>query len=146
VKGREEGIALPAAVILLMIVLMLGSVAGLGAVGALSQSGKDRGTKRSVAAIDAGMDTAIYRLNKLTPSALLCVVVGATGLTLEPVQSDGWCRAQSCAQRHPKRTSASPAEGGRHGIGQRRPAAGGGGYPFAAGGLGLLRQRGDEPF
>jgi hypothetical protein len=95
VKGREEGIALPAAIILLMIVLILGSVAGLGATGALSQSGKDRGTKRAVAAIDAGMDTALYRLNHLTPSALLCVVVGATGLTLEPVQSDGWCRAQS---------------------------------------------------
>jgi hypothetical protein len=91
----EHGIALPTAVILLMVVMLLGSVAGMASLGAVGQSGRDRNTKRAVAAIDAGMDTAIYRLNKLTPSALMCVVVGATGLTLEPVESDGWCRAQT---------------------------------------------------
>lgn len=92
--ASERGIALPAAVILLMVIATLASVVGIATVTALGQSGHDKGTKRAVAAIDAGMHTAIYRLNKLSPSAVLCVVVGATGLTLEPVQSDGWCRAQ----------------------------------------------------
>jgi hypothetical protein len=91
----ERGIALPVALILLMIIVVLASVVGIATVSALGQSSRDRGTKRAMAAADAGMNTAVYRLNKLTPSALLCVVVGATGLTLEPVQSDGWCRAQT---------------------------------------------------
>src|SRR5439155_25038580 len=60
-----------------------------------SQAGRDRGVKRSVAAADAGLNTAVYRLNKLTPKALFCVVVGATGLEMEPVQADGWCRTQT---------------------------------------------------
>jgi hypothetical protein len=101
-KGRwleplacECGIALPAAVVLLMVIALLASVAGIATVSAINHSGRDRSTKQAVAAMDAGLDTAIYRLNKLTPSALLCVVVGATGLNLEPVQSDGWCRAQT---------------------------------------------------
>jgi hypothetical protein len=95
VKGREEGIALPAALMMLLIITFLSVAAGTAALGAINQSDHDRGTKRAVAAVDAGMNTAIYRLNKLNPSALLCVVVGATGLTLEPVQGDGWCRAQT---------------------------------------------------
>jgi hypothetical protein len=80
---------------MLMIVISLSVAAGTAALGAIGQSDHDRGTKRAVAAVDAGMNTAIYRLNKLNPSALLCVVIGATGLTLEPVQADGWCRAQT---------------------------------------------------
>ena len=91
----EQGIALPAAVVMLMIMMLLASVAGLATRTATGQSSRDRGTKRAVAGVDAGLDTAIYRLNKLSPSALLCVVMGATGLTIEPVQSDGWCRAQT---------------------------------------------------
>ena len=93
--AAEEGIALPAALVLLMVIALLASVAGFATVGALGQSDRDRGTKRAIAAADAGMHAAVYRLNKLSPAALLCVVVGATGLTIEPVQSDGWCRAQT---------------------------------------------------
>jgi hypothetical protein len=91
----ERGIALPAAVLLLFIVMVLVSAILVSTVSALGESRRDRGSKQAVAAIDAGMNTAIYRLNKLDPAALLCVVVGATGLTIEPVQADGWCRAQT---------------------------------------------------
>jgi hypothetical protein len=91
----ERGIALPAALMLLMIIVLLGSVAGMGTLSAIGQSGRDRSTKRAVAAVDAGLDTAIYRLNKLKPSAPQCVVVGTTGLAIEPVQSNGWCSAQT---------------------------------------------------
>jgi hypothetical protein len=76
-------------------VMTLAAVAGTATLTAVGQSGRDKNAKRAVAAVDAGMDTAIYRLNKLNPSALLCVVMGATGLTIEPVQQDGWCRAQT---------------------------------------------------
>lgn len=91
----ERGIALPAALMLLFVVMVLVAATLFATVSALGQSTRDRGTKQAVAAIDAGMNTAIYRLNHLTPSALECVVVGATGLTLEPVQADGWCSAQT---------------------------------------------------
>jgi hypothetical protein len=94
-KGREEGIALPAALILFTIIAILAAAAGTAALAGIGQSNHDRGTKRAVAAVDAGMSTAIYRLNKLNPSALLCVVSGATGLTLASVQADGWCPAQT---------------------------------------------------
>jgi hypothetical protein len=90
----ERGIALPTAVMALMVVAMLASAAGMAAISAMGQSGHDRGTKRAVAAADAGIDTAIYRLNKLKPSSLLCVVVGLP-LALDPVPSSGWCPPQT---------------------------------------------------
>src|ERR1044071_5456156 len=93
--SSEQGIALPVAVMLLFIILSLATAIAAQGIGAQNQSRRDRSVKRAVDSADAGIATATYRLNKLTPSELLCVVVGATGLTLEPVQSDGWCQAQT---------------------------------------------------
>ena len=52
---------------MLMIVFLLAAAAGTAAISASGQSNHDRGTKLAVAAADAGLDTAIYRLNKLKP-------------------------------------------------------------------------------
>ena len=65
----ERAIALPTAAMMLMIVLLLAAAAGTAAISASGQSNHDRGTKRAVAAADAGLNTAIYRLNKLEPSS-----------------------------------------------------------------------------
>jgi hypothetical protein len=89
--ASERAIALPTAVMLLMIVLILALAAGTAAISAVGQSTRDRGTKRAVAAADAGLDTAIYRLNKMKPTSLACVVVGVPFLVLEPVLGTGWC-------------------------------------------------------
>jgi hypothetical protein len=83
---------------MMLLVIIASVVAAMMAttIGANGQSNRDRSTKRAVAAADAGIQAATYRLNKLTPGNLLCVVKGvANQLLTEPVQSDGWCRAQT---------------------------------------------------
>jgi hypothetical protein len=87
----ERAIALPTAVMMLMIILLLAAAAGTAAIGATNQTNRDGGTKRSVSAADAGLNTAIYRLNKMTPSNLNCVVKGPLYLLLDPVLGTGWC-------------------------------------------------------
>src|SRR5437870_2023578 len=91
----EHGIALPATLLLIFAIACLAAAVAATSVTATGQSSRDRGVKRSLAAADAGVGTAVYRLNKLKPSELACVVVGATGLGTEPLQSDGWCRGQT---------------------------------------------------
>jgi hypothetical protein len=75
----------------LMVVLLLSGAAGTAAISAMGQSGHDRSTKRAVAAADAGLETALYRLNKLKPAALMCVAIGVPTLTLQNAGSNGWC-------------------------------------------------------
>jgi type II secretory pathway pseudopilin PulG len=87
----ERAIALPTAVMMLMIILLLAAAAGTAAVGASHQANRDGGEKRAVSAADAGLNTALYRLNKLKPSNLSCVVNGPLYLLLDPVLGTGWC-------------------------------------------------------
>jgi hypothetical protein len=92
----EQGIAYPAAVMMMMIIASIAFAVSIGAVSAHNQAQRDRGVKRAVAAADAGVQVANYRMNKLTPSSILCVVRGvASQLVIEPLQIDGWCRAQT---------------------------------------------------
>jgi hypothetical protein len=97
--GSEEGIALPAALMILLAVSTIAIGVVATTVTSSHQSSRDRSVKRAIAAADAGLDLATYRLNKLTVKNLECVVTGtaqnATGLTIEPVQPDGWCREQT---------------------------------------------------
>jgi hypothetical protein len=86
---------MPVAVALLFAIAALGAVGATQAVVSSKQSSQDRAVKRAVSSADAGLEAATYRLNKLNVSELLCVVVGATGLTVEPIQPDGWCPAQT---------------------------------------------------
>jgi hypothetical protein len=85
---------MPLAMLVLFVVAALGAVVAAQGITATGQGRHDSSVKRAVASADAGIEAAIYRLNKLKTSELLCVVVGVTGLTVEPVQADGWCRAQ----------------------------------------------------
>jgi hypothetical protein len=80
---------------MLFIVASIGAAVTMRAVTATSQSRQDRSTKRAVAAADAGIDTALYRLNKVVPAADQCVVSELTGLQAERVLSGGWCPAAS---------------------------------------------------
>jgi hypothetical protein len=86
---------MPLATVMLFVVTSLGAVVAAQGMTASGQARRDSSVKRAVASADAGIDAAIYRLNKLSTGELLCVVVGTTGLAIEPVQPDGWCRAQS---------------------------------------------------
>jgi hypothetical protein len=87
----ERAVALPAAAMMLMIIFLLAAAAATAAISASGQSNHDRGTKQAVAAADAGLDTALYRLNKLQPAPLSCVVSGPLQLLLNPILGTGWC-------------------------------------------------------
>jgi hypothetical protein len=88
--------ALPAAMIMLFIMTTLAIVVVTNARTADSNSRRDRATKRAVAAVDAGFDTAIYRLNQIKPANNQCVVVNGSGqLGTAGASADGWCPAQT---------------------------------------------------
>jgi hypothetical protein len=96
----ERGVALPVAVGVLAVTSMLAAVAVASGMTATSQSRQDRNMKRAIAAADAGINVAMYRLNKLAnvqTTTLPCVSVNAqTGvLYVEAVLGDGWCREQN---------------------------------------------------
>jgi hypothetical protein len=86
---------MPFAVLTLTVIAALAALVAAQGISASGQTRRDSSVKRAVASADAGLNAAIYRLNKLTPNELACVVVGATTLEVEPVQPDGWCRAQT---------------------------------------------------
>jgi hypothetical protein len=63
-REEERGIALPVAVAVLAIMLLLVSVAVAYSVRSVNKSTQDRGSARALAAADAGLDVAVYRMNK----------------------------------------------------------------------------------
>jgi Tfp pilus assembly protein PilX/cytoskeletal protein CcmA (bactofilin family) len=96
----ERGVALPVAVSVLMVSGALAGAAATSAVTGDRQSNRDRSVKRAVAAADAGLNIAAYRLNHfataLTPT-LQCVSLNATSglLQVEAALGDNWCREQT---------------------------------------------------
>jgi Tfp pilus assembly protein PilX len=96
----ERGVALPVAVSVLMVSGALAGAAATSAVTGDRQSNRDRSVKRAVAAADAGLNIASYRLNHfataLTPT-LQCVSLNASSglLQVEAALGDNWCRAQT---------------------------------------------------
>jgi type II secretory pathway pseudopilin PulG len=80
----EMGIALPTAMSMLMVVSLL-VAAGLATSTQLSQSSnRDQDRKRALSAAEAGLQTAIYRLNQIRNPA----VPGTMCLTTAPVAAD----------------------------------------------------------
>src|SRR5437016_5494678 len=77
--AQQAGIALPVTVTMLFVISSLAFVVAGSVTSAESQSTRDRSTKRAIAAADAGYDTAVYRLNKMTPLPNGCVSVGYDG-------------------------------------------------------------------
>lgn len=92
----ERGLALPVAIMMLMIFGSLAIVFATQAATSDSQSRLDRGVKRAVAAADAGVDASAYRLNKMQPMPQQCAVPSSSGqLGYETAGSDGWCAVVS---------------------------------------------------
>lgn len=59
----ESGIAVPMALIVILMLLGLGLAATQASIAGLSQATRDRQSKRALAAADAGADAAVWRLN-----------------------------------------------------------------------------------
>lgn len=90
-RRREEGFAVVVALGVLTICLLLGSAAVLSATAANDTSNRDRATKKAIQAADAGLQAAIFRMNRLNVvrSALPCVGLDLSLLPLDA--STGWC-------------------------------------------------------
>jgi hypothetical protein len=106
----EQGFVLPVTIAVLAIALLLTSIAIISATGLTSAGTSDRRSKQAIAAADAGLQTAAYRLNSLeqTVDSLTaldpCVIPSlnvngvATALqvnaTFDP-SAAGWCAKTS---------------------------------------------------
>jgi Tfp pilus assembly protein PilX len=75
---REDGIALPVAIMILAIVLLLVGVAVAYSVHSISRSNRDRASARALAAANAGLDTASWRMNKLLVGGRFTDLAGFT--------------------------------------------------------------------
>lgn len=99
----EEGVALPVAVGVLMIILVLTAAVFEQGVVSSGAATEDRRVKRAVQAADAGVDVALHRMGKVIPPAGEdpCPVVdplSGGGTDFEEYVSDGgqwWCPAVS---------------------------------------------------
>ena len=63
--ASEAGFALPVAILALFVVAVLAAAAAASAGSGSNQSRRDKAVKRALAAADAGIQTALYRLNKV---------------------------------------------------------------------------------
>lgn len=70
---REEGISLPVTMGVMFVLLVISAAAAAGTVKLTSTSADDRDSKRALAAAEAGIRSAVYRINKLAPTNSLCV-------------------------------------------------------------------------
>lgn len=80
--AREDGVALPVALGALAVVTLIAAMTAGGAVNSSDSSTEDRSSKRALAAAEAGLNVASYRVNRLVEStpALLdsqCVAAAA---------------------------------------------------------------------
>jgi type II secretory pathway pseudopilin PulG len=89
----EDGIAMPAVLMMVIAGLAMGGAAVTASVGAQKTSTRDQASKEALAAADAGMQQALYRQNKVVVSeSLPCVIAGLAGdLLAGAALSDGWC-------------------------------------------------------
>jgi hypothetical protein len=92
----ERGIALPAALMMLLVISALSAVAATAATSGADQSVKDKSAKRALAGSDAGLQAALYRTNKVPHASDKCVTKDTTGvLVVTDPDANGWCPVQT---------------------------------------------------
>ena len=98
--AREDGVALPVAIAVVSLTLLLANVALIDVLSAGDSANRDRRAKRAIQAADAGIDAAIWRRNQVEVTAANpCVsyVGGALAAVpaLAPSGGESWCPAIS---------------------------------------------------
>lgn len=91
--ASQDGFALPAAILVLFVILGLTAAAVTVSVQTNSTTRRDDNVKAALAAAESGLQTAIYRLDMLHPEELGKLCVGQT--TVEAAGSDGYCKEGS---------------------------------------------------
>jgi type II secretory pathway pseudopilin PulG len=93
--AAEDAIAMPVALAILVLVWGLATIALREGLTAQTQAQRDRDVKRALQAANAGVETALYRMNLIQPSSLQCITLSAGTLTVSLPLSDGWCAPQT---------------------------------------------------
>jgi type II secretory pathway pseudopilin PulG len=88
--ASERGLATPIVIAVMSIVALLAAGAALAALGTSEGANDDRRSKRALAAAEAGIQQAAYRLATLRPDKTMCV--GENGAAASP-QANGECTA-----------------------------------------------------
>ncbi len=119
----QSGIALPVAMMVLLLVLVMSGVVVTQAQRTNDGARQDRKVKRALQAADAGVKVAFQRATKITaPGATPCVAVDANGggtafATYENVGGESWCPAVEESlgggARYSYRVSGPLADGSR---------------------------------
>ncbi len=92
----ERGVALPIALMMMVLVSGLAVVSARAATSAQHQTLRDGNAKRAIQGAAAGVEAATYQLNLLQPATTQCVIRTAAGLlSLSAVGADGWCPSQT---------------------------------------------------
>src|SRR5437016_5196410 len=98
-QGRfsdERGVALPVALMVMVLVSGLAVVSARAAVGTQHQTLRDVSAKRAIQAAAAGAHAITYQLNLMQPKAGQCVMRDGTGaLVLANPSTPGWCPPQT---------------------------------------------------
>jgi len=87
----EDGIAMPIALAVLVIVTLLGGAATMAAVYSSHAAGRDGNDKAALAAADAGLRTATYRASIVQPDATHCVTNAGAVVPNYPAGAPAYC-------------------------------------------------------
>jgi hypothetical protein len=87
----EQGMALPTALFAMIATMALASAAIMASIDVQQGSTRDAGSKKAIAAADAGANVALLRLNRFKSSLLSTGCAGPAGETQTP--TGGWCPA-----------------------------------------------------
>jgi hypothetical protein len=87
----EQGMALPTALFAMIACMALGGAAVMASIDVQQGSTRDAGSKKAIAAADAGASVALLRLNRFKSSLATAECVGPAGE--KQVPTGGWCPA-----------------------------------------------------
>jgi type II secretory pathway pseudopilin PulG len=90
----ERGIATPVAIAVMSVVMLLAAGGALAALGTNESANDDRRAKRALAAAEAGIQQAAYRLATLRPDRTKCLGAGPTIWAVDPDLATGECTTQ----------------------------------------------------
>jgi type II secretory pathway pseudopilin PulG len=83
--ASERGIATPVVIAVMSVVAMLAAGGALAALGTNEGANEDRRAKRALAAAEAGIQQAAYRLATLRPDQTMCLGASGPNYTASPV-------------------------------------------------------------
>ena len=88
---RDDGFAMYTVIMVMMVILVLAASMANGSVATITGVNKDEVATRAFQAAEAGLQTALHRVNLIQPATSQCVTTVATA----PQSGSNWCTATS---------------------------------------------------